>query len=171
MTWESFPPYKQRTRQHVIADQSVNFLERFIIDEGHTVERQVKDYGYDLAMRTFDDDGYAEPGLAYFQIKASRLLRRDNSGYPFSVDARDFRLWISEPVPVFLVLYDAKERQGYWLCIKQYYLDNLDRFPQARTRTLRIHIPPANEINHDAIKRMREMKSRTRWKLRILGGE
>jgi hypothetical protein len=29
-------PRKQRTRQHVIADQSVNHVERFIIDEGHT---------------------------------------------------------------------------------------------------------------------------------------
>ena len=28
-------PRKQRTRQHVIADQSVNYVERFIIDEGH----------------------------------------------------------------------------------------------------------------------------------------
>ena len=32
-----FPmPRKQRTRQHVIADQSVNYIQRFIMDEGHT---------------------------------------------------------------------------------------------------------------------------------------
>ena len=40
-------PRKQRTRQHVIADQSVNHVERFIIDEGHTAQRLEKDYGYD----------------------------------------------------------------------------------------------------------------------------
>ena len=27
-----FGPRKQRTRQHVMADQSVNYVERFIID-------------------------------------------------------------------------------------------------------------------------------------------
>src|SRR5262249_13218176 len=30
-------PRKRRTRQHIIAAQSVNYVERFIIDEGHAV--------------------------------------------------------------------------------------------------------------------------------------
>jgi len=30
---------KRRTREHVIADQSVNNVERFIIEEGHTAQR------------------------------------------------------------------------------------------------------------------------------------
>ncbi len=36
MASKIFGPRKRRTREHVIADQSVNHLERFIIDEGHT---------------------------------------------------------------------------------------------------------------------------------------
>jgi hypothetical protein len=48
-------PRKQRTRQHVIADQSVNYVERFIIDEGHTTQPLEKDYGYDLLLFTYDD--------------------------------------------------------------------------------------------------------------------
>jgi hypothetical protein len=31
-------PRKRRTRQHVIADQSVNLVERYVIDEGHTAQ-------------------------------------------------------------------------------------------------------------------------------------
>ena len=52
---------KRRTRQHVIASQSVNFVERFIVDAGHTAQRVEADYGYDLYVTTFDDEGYAEP--------------------------------------------------------------------------------------------------------------
>jgi len=47
----------------VIADQSVNHVERFIIDEGHTTLRVEKGYGYDLSLYTHDEQGYAEPGI------------------------------------------------------------------------------------------------------------
>ena len=65
---------KQRTRQHVIADLSIHHVERFILEEGHTCQRLGSDYGYDLMAWTFDEQGYAEPGAIYFQVKASELL-------------------------------------------------------------------------------------------------
>ena len=43
MARSGWTPRKRRTRQHVIADQSVNPVERFIIDEGHTTQRLEKD--------------------------------------------------------------------------------------------------------------------------------
>jgi hypothetical protein len=64
-------PRKQRTRQHVMADQSLNYVERFIIDAGHTAQRLTQDYGYDLILFTYDERGYAEPGAAFLQLKAS----------------------------------------------------------------------------------------------------
>ena len=39
MARKIFGPRKQRTREHVIADQSVNHVKRFIIDEGHAAQR------------------------------------------------------------------------------------------------------------------------------------
>ena len=59
----------------MIADQSVNHVERFIIDEGHTVQRVEKDYGYDLILFTYDGQGYAEPGLVCLQLKAAESLQ------------------------------------------------------------------------------------------------
>jgi hypothetical protein len=44
-------PRKQRTRQHVIADQSVHHVEGFILDEGHTAQRVDRDYGYDASRK------------------------------------------------------------------------------------------------------------------------
>jgi hypothetical protein len=64
-------PRKQRTRQHVIADLSVHFVEGLILEAGHTAQRLGSDYGYDLLMNTFDEAGYVEPGSIYFQLKAS----------------------------------------------------------------------------------------------------
>jgi hypothetical protein len=101
------PPRKRRTRQHVIAAQSVNYVERFIIDEGHTVQRSQDDYGYDLVMTTFDAAGYDEPGWVRLQLKASEKLRRAGTDYIFDLDIRDYHLWLLEPMPVILVLFEA----------------------------------------------------------------
>lgn len=74
MTWTGPAPRKRRTRQHVIAAQSVNFVERFIIDEGHTAQRQEHDYGYDLHLITYDGRGYVEAGSVFLQLKAAENL-------------------------------------------------------------------------------------------------
>ena len=112
---------KQRTRQHVIADQSVNYIERFIIDEGHTTQRVEKDYGYDLLLFTYDDQGYAEPGVAFLQLKASETLMQSGSHYVCDLDIRDYNLWMAEDSPVFLVLFDATHRRAYWLHVQAYF--------------------------------------------------
>jgi hypothetical protein len=68
---DSTPTGKTRTRQHVIADLSVNYLERFILLSGYTLHRVHFDYGYDLAMTTYNQLGEVQPGLAFFQVKAT----------------------------------------------------------------------------------------------------
>src|SRR5438445_12341420 len=108
-----FGPRKQRTRQHVMADQSVNYVERFIIDEGHTAQRLEKDYGYDLLLFTYDDQGYVEPGVAFLQLKASETLTKSESHYEYDLDIRDYNLGMAEDTPVFLVLFDAMRRRRY----------------------------------------------------------
>src|SRR5438552_17494824 len=97
-------PRKQRTRQHVIADLSVHHVERFILEAGHTAQRLGSDYGYDLLMWTFDEQGYVEPGAIYFQFKARETLNERATGYVYDLDIRDYNLWIREEMPVILVL-------------------------------------------------------------------
>ncbi len=53
MAHRPFPPRKQRTREHVIADLSINHVERQILLAGHVVERWLHDYGLDLVATTF----------------------------------------------------------------------------------------------------------------------
>jgi hypothetical protein len=45
----------RRTREHVIASQSHNYIEKFFIDKGHTVARPPDDYGTDVMVNTFHE--------------------------------------------------------------------------------------------------------------------
>ena len=60
---------KRRTREHVIADLSINHVERFVLRAGCTAERTKHDYGIDLLMETFNVAGEPENGQVLFQLK------------------------------------------------------------------------------------------------------
>jgi hypothetical protein len=153
-----FEPRKQRTRQHVIADLSVHHVEGVILEEGHTAERFGSDYSYDLNMRTFDDEGYVEPGVVYFQLKASEALQAVGSDYVFDVDIRDYNLWIREDMPVILVLFDAFRRKAWWLWVQGYFDDDSEREPKKGARTVRMRIPKRQIVNRSAVRKIRELK-------------
>ena len=162
-------PRKQRTRQHVIADQSLNYVERFIIDAGHTTQRLTPDYGYDLILFTYDGRGYAEPGVAFLQLKAAETLTESGSDYVYDMDIRDYNLWLIDDAPVFLVLFDATRRRAYWLHVQRYFQEDPSRIPKRGTRTVRIRVPKRQTISRRAVAHMREAKRRARLSLRSEG--
>lgn len=151
-------PRKQRTRQHVIAAQSANYVERFILDEGHTAERLGSDYGYDLVLFTYDSAGYAEEGSIYIQLKASETLTRSGDGFVFDLDIRDYALWTREPMPVILILFDASRRRAYWLYVQRYFAEDTSRQPRPKARTVRVRIPQRQVVSRMAIRKMRKYK-------------
>jgi uncharacterized protein DUF4365 len=152
-------PRKRRTRQHVIADQSVNHVERFVIDAGHTIQRLTADYGYDLVMMTFDHQGYAEPGLIWLQLKASESLVRSGDNLAYDLDIRDHNLWTREGFPVILILFDATDRRAYRLHVQRYFADNRFRRPTRRAKTVRVLIPRRQGVNRRAVARWRLAKA------------
>jgi hypothetical protein len=156
-------PRKQRTRQHVIADQSVNYVERFI-DEGHTAQRLEKDYGYDLFLFTYDELGYAEPSLVCLQLKAAESLHAVGSAFVFDLDIRDYNLWMLEKTPVILILFDASRRRAYWISIRDYFTENAARRPKKGAKTVRVRVPKRQVVNRRAIATFRELKvAACRW--------
>jgi len=159
-------PRKRRTRAHVIADQSVNHAERFIIDEGHTTQRLEKDYGYDLILFTFDAHGYVEPGLVWLQLKAAETLQAVGSVYVFDLDIRDYNLWMLEEFPVILILFDATQRRAYWLDIQRYFRENGNRRPKKGAKTVRVRIPRGQIVNRRGIAKMRDLKTEQGLRLR-----
>ncbi len=153
-----FSPRKRRTRQHVIAAQSVNYVERFIVDEGHVAQRQESDYGYDLVLGTFDERGYVEPGVVYLQVKASETLVPLREVFVFDLDIRDYNLWMAERMPTVLILFDASRRRAFWSHVQHYFQENPSRSPRKGAKTVRIRIPCHQTLNRRAIARMRSIK-------------
>lgn len=158
MAGATLGPRKQRTRQHVIADLSVHYVEGFILEAGHTTQRLSSDYGYDLLVSTFDGQGYVEPGSIYFQVKGMETLDARGADYLFDLDIRDYNLWISEKMPVILALFDASRRRAYWLAVQQYFQEDVARRPKRGTKTVRIRVPKRQAISIRAIAKMRELK-------------
>jgi hypothetical protein len=154
----AYPPRKRRTRQHVIADQSVHHVLGLILDAGFTAEPQVRDYGYDLSMKTYDADGYIEPGLVFFQIKATERLRETDGEYFFDLDIRDYNLWRAEQIPIVLVLFDASHRRAYWLDVKQYFMEDETRRPTKGARWVRARIPKKQRLTRRTIVALRLRK-------------
>jgi hypothetical protein len=82
---------KRRTREHVIADLSVNHVERQALLCGYTIERMAHDYGIDLELFTFNKKGEIEEGKVVLQLKATTQwrLRPGQVTFPFRVDRRE----------------------------------------------------------------------------------
>ena len=144
----------------MIADQSVNHVERFIIDEGHTSQRIEKDYGCDMMMFTFDEQGYAEPGLVWLQLKAAESLTLIGSDHFYDLDIRDYNLWMFQELPVILILFDAGRRKAYWVAVQHYFSRNPARQPLKGAKTVRVHVARRQVLNRGAIAKMRALKQK-----------
>lgn len=151
---------KTRTREHVIASQSITHVEKFITTAGHTAERFVNDYGYDLSMYTYEPTGEVEPGNVYFQVKATDNLRvlRDGKTISFPIESADIALWRREAMPVILVVHDTVQKVAYWLYVQE-LLETSARFQAAsRPNHMNLHLSKDNIINEQAIERFRDFK-------------
>ena len=99
---------KQRTREHVIADLSVNHVERLVLKCGYTVQRIIADYGYDLMLETYNARGEIEDDSVRLQLKASDSLQEyelaREEAFSFPVSTKDYRLWSEALLPVFFIL-------------------------------------------------------------------
>ncbi|WP_208344933.1 DUF4365 domain-containing protein, partial [Aetokthonos hydrillicola] len=150
-----------RLREHVIADFSVNYVERYAFLCGSSVERVEYDYGYDLLIFTYDDQGEIENGQIYIQLKATDSLSilADQKTISFTLTHSDLELWLFEPMPCILIVYDAQDGQAYWLYLQAYF-ENLDEFDISKTReSITIRLPKANILNQEAIKKFAKFKN------------
>ncbi len=117
---------KYRPRTHVIADLSVNHVERFALLCGYSVQRIQPDYGVDLIVYTYDEEGYAEAGSIPFQLKATDKLQTliDQDIIPVKIDQRDLNQWRQEIYPFILVMYNASKNIAYWIHIQKFLQEN-----------------------------------------------
>lgn len=148
------PPGKTRTRQHVIAVLSINYLERNVLLCGYTLQRIQADYGYDLVMWTYNARGEIESGITYFQVKATDHLRLHKNGHAilWPITRRDLRLWLRDTPPVILVVYDGARDKAYWLYVQAYFAERAATELFAAGETITVHVPTGNRISRRSIR-------------------
>jgi Domain of unknown function (DUF4365) len=155
-------PRKRRTREHVIADLSVNHVERHALLSGFVVEEIIHDYGVDLNLITFNTKGEIEAGEVLLQVKASDRLTLDAKRNAFGcrIDRRDLARWLTEPLPVVLVVYDARKDVAYWLYVQSYFRRQKPFNLFAAAKTVTLWIPTANVVAETAMRRFAGFRDR-----------
>ncbi len=149
---------KVRTREHILADLSVNHVERFVLRCGHTAQLMIADYGYDLIVQTFDDTGAVEPGYVLVQLKASDKTVWSASVAYLSVviERAHIEAWLRETSPMYLIHYDAPSDRAYWFHVNSE--SNRVLLAGRKTNTISVRIPAVNLLDEAAIQRVREEK-------------
>lgn len=144
---------KRRTREHVIADLSINHVERFVLRCGWTVERKRHDYGVDLILESYGDNGQIENGWVAIQVKATESLKRTSRGaeIAFRLHWRDLIYWLNELQPVILIVYSAAEDQAFWLHVQPYFRSQTWGERSGPSQTVTVRIPAVHILDEDAV--------------------
>lgn len=109
------------------------------------------DYGYDGLISTFDENGEAENGEIYVQLKCTDHIRYSENcqAFIFDLSIRDLELWLFNAQPVLLVLYNAQAEDAFYVNLQDYFRENSISL-QNGNRFVRVFIPAGNRFNTDA---------------------
>lgn len=167
MSWKDWAGHrKRRPRSRVIADMSVNFLERQVLHRGHRLIRipEESDDGTDAIMRTHHPETTeVETGQIDFQLKSTDDLRiiDGRRSIPCVVEMAHLHFWYHQVFHAFiLVLYDAQKHRAFWVDVQAYvdeYADEFGRAMDSEAASLTVRIPAANKLTVTAIDRFRKL--------------
>jgi hypothetical protein len=134
---------------------SANHVERHVLACGFSVERIRHDYGTDLLLFTYNNDGEIESGYISLQLKATddlRVSRRLGHTIPFVLKRADLEAWLYAAMPFILVVYDAKNDKAYWLYVQDYF-ETMPGFDLTSVgKTLTVHLPMESVLDASAIR-------------------
>lgn len=153
---------KRRTRQHIIADLSANHLERYVLRCGFAVDKIQHDYGLDVIMYTYQINGEIQEAFVNIQLKASDNVKYAKRGSFISmhVSRPHLESWLAEPMPVVLVIYDAKIDKAYWVYVQRYFAHVAKRFLEVK-KGYTIRVPTQQVVDEGAIYKFGEFKQAT----------
>jgi hypothetical protein len=151
---------KRRTREHVIADLSVNHVERFILRCGWVPRRMNPDYGIDLYMETYNARGEIENDGVWFQLKATDkvVVANETSTISVRMEWRDLIFWLNEWLPGILVIYDAMQDRAWWLHLQE-SLRTINRTNRGKLAyTVTLSVPLENVFDEAAVRHFGELR-------------
>ncbi len=147
----------------MLADLSINHVERQILLRGFALNRLDTDYGIDLLMLTYNDRGEVENGHVLFQVKATDSLQvlHQATSIACRVEVADLKSWQDEWLPVILVVYDGQRNKAYWLYVQKYVeeknVSGEDILADQDRVTVRI--PMTNRLDRKAVERFRQIRN------------
>jgi hypothetical protein len=162
---------KRRTREHILEDLSENHLERLVLLKGHVLRRPERDYGVDVTMFHFAENGAVENGEVRFQLKATDRLKKIRGGkaISFPIKTGDLHYWSLETYPFILIVYDAKMEVAYWLDVQEYVTHHPERVKSGR-ESVNVHIPVSNKLTVESVEAFRNQSLQVVHHLRSQGG-
>lgn len=152
---------KRRTREHVLADLSANYVEKQALRCSFAVERVRLDYGIDLTVQTFNRRGEVENGWILFQLKATDRLKIVDGGTAVScrIERADLRHWLNESLPVILALYDARADVAYWLFVRSYFAAFGGFDVNRAAQRVSVSIPRSNVLDRAGMQQLAQQKN------------
>jgi hypothetical protein len=149
-----------RTREHVIADLSVNFVERQVLLAGHTLERWAHDYGIDLVISTYDEYGEPEAGSILLQVKATDQIDTVKKGrfVALRIERSHLKRWLSEPMPVILIVYDAANDCAFWMHMQSTFPGPARFRAASGFGSLTLRIPITQKLDQTAIRHFQRQR-------------
>jgi len=129
-------------------------VERQALLCGYSVERILHDYGVDLVLYTYTEEGEVEAETIKIQLKATDNLPvlKDGETIAFPVERADLEYWLGEWLPVILIVFDAQEEVAYWVYVQAYF-QNIARFNLALVgETTTIHLNKSDLVDPSAMR-------------------
>ena len=165
------PRRKRRTREHILEDLSENHLERNVLLQGHVLRRPQRDYGVDVIMFHFADDGTIENGEVRFQLKATDGLNviQQERVISFPIKTGDLHYWGLEIYPFILVVFDAQADVAFWLHVQEYIKLHPESVSPEQV-SVNVHIPVSNKLTVESIETFRKLSVQIVTNLRDQGG-
>lgn len=143
---------KLRTREHVLADLGVNFVERQALACGFSIERVTRDYGIDVLLFTYNSAGEIENGHVEVQVKSTEHPRYVDDGrwLAIRIQSADIAYWQFQPMPVILVVFDATRDQAFWIHVQESL--QAERTLKSDQDRVTIKVPTDQLLNPDAMR-------------------
>jgi hypothetical protein len=134
-------------------------VEGIILRAGFTAQRTVVDYGFDLWMETFDEEGGIESDYIRLQVKASDRMRQyelaQEGVFSFQISAKDYDYWKGSLLPVLCILFDADLGEAYWMETHDFALAQPE---PSKGQSVRLHVPRHQIFGIQTLFLMRERK-------------
>lgn len=150
---------KLRTREHVLADLGVNFVERQALACGFSIERVTHDYGIDVLLFTYNAAGEIENGHVEIQVKATEHPRYVDGGESLAIriQSADIAYWQFQPMPVILVVYDVTCDQAFWIHIQE--SRQAEESLKNDQESVTIRLPVTQRLTSDAMRHFQSCRN------------